>query len=204
MTEVEWLACEVAFQPLIYAREVASVRRLRLIAAAYATWLQTLPHYQADAKPCADLIERMADAPVPWREFEGELYARPGGWQLSHTLGPDDRVGQNLNKMVWFAEQEFEARNENPQIAHVQLRAILHEVVGNPFHPVAFDPAWRTDAVVGLARTIYECRAFDWLPVLADALEDAGCADAAVLAHCRGPGPHVRGCWVVDLVLGKT
>ncbi len=41
------------------------------------------------------------------------------------------------------------------------------------------------------------------MPVLADALEDAGCADADILAHCRGHGPHVRGCWVVDLVLGK-
>ncbi|QDU18833.1 hypothetical protein ETAA1_07290 [Urbifossiella limnaea] len=81
---------------------------------------------------------------------------------------------------------------------------LLRDIFGNPFHPVALDPAWRTEAVVGLARGAYEDRAFDRLPVLADALEDAGCADGAVLAHCRGPGPHVRGCWVVDLVLGKT
>ncbi len=58
--------------------------------------------------------------------------------------------------------------------------------------------------MAALARSIYDDRAFDRLPVLADALEDAGCTDAAILDHCRGPGPHVRGCWVVDLILGKS
>jgi hypothetical protein len=76
-------------------------------------------------------------------------------------------------------------------------------VFGNPFRPVAFDPRWRTADVLGLARGIYEDRAFDRLPLLADALMDAGCADEQVLGHCRSEGPHVRGCWVVDLVLGK-
>ena len=63
--------------------------------------------------------------------------------------------------------------------------------------------AWRTSTVVALARGIYEERAFDRLPMLADALEEAGCEDADMLAHCRRSGPHVLGCWVVDLVLGK-
>jgi hypothetical protein len=84
------------------------------------------------------------------------------------------------------------------------VKRLANDVVGNPFYPVALDPAWRTEAVVGLVAGIYADRAFDRLPVLADALEDAGCADADVLTHCRGPGPHVRGCWVVDLLLGKT
>jgi len=64
-------------------------------------------------------------------------------------------------------------------------------------------PSWLTADVVTLARGIYEDRAFDRLPLLADALMDAGCDDDQILAHCHGPGPHVRGCWVVDLVLGK-
>jgi len=80
---------------------------------------------------------------------------------------------------------------------------LLRCVFGNPFRPVAFDPSWRTEAVVGLARGIDEANDFGALPVLADALEDAGCADAGLLAHCRGPGPHARGCHVVDHVLGK-
>jgi hypothetical protein len=81
--------------------------------------------------------------------------------------------------------------------------ALLRCIAGNPFCTAAFDPRWRTADAVGLARAIYEDRAFDRLPLLADALMDAGCADAQVLAHCRSAGPHVLGCWVVDLVLGK-
>ena len=80
---------------------------------------------------------------------------------------------------------------------------LARDIFGNPFRPVPFDPAWRTTAVVPLAEGIYAERAFDRLPVLADALQDAGCEDEELLGHCRGPGPHVRGCWVVDLVLGK-
>jgi hypothetical protein len=78
------------------------------------------------------------------------------------------------------------------------------ELVGpNPFRPTAFSPGWRTDTAVALAKQMYESRDFGAMPILADALQDAGCEDAAILGHCRGAGPHVRGCWVVDLVLGK-
>jgi hypothetical protein len=86
----------------------------------------------------------------------------------------------------------------------VSLTAVLREVVGNPFRPVAFDPRWLTADVVGLARGIYDHRAFDRLPLLADALMDAGCDNDDVLSHCRSGGSHVRGCWVVDLALGKN
>jgi hypothetical protein len=79
---------------------------------------------------------------------------------------------------------------------------LLREIVGNPFR-LAFDPAWRTDTAVSLARAMYEARDFSAMPILADALQDAGCDSEDVLNHCRQPGPHVRGCRVVDLVLGK-
>src|SRR5205807_20572 len=81
--------------------------------------------------------------------------------------------------------------------------SLLRDIFGNPFSPVAFDPRWLTTDVVALARGIYEDRAFDRLPLLADALMDAGCDSDDILSHCRSEGPHVRGCWVVDLVLGK-
>jgi hypothetical protein len=85
----------------------------------------------------------------------------------------------------------------------VQL-ALMRDVFGNPFRPVTFDPAWRTAAAVSLARQMYESRDFGNMPILADALEDAGCDSADILTHCRDPKQvHVRGCWVVDLVLGK-
>jgi hypothetical protein len=81
--------------------------------------------------------------------------------------------------------------------------ALLFDVFGNPFRPVTVDPQWLTSTVVALARGIYADRAFDRLPILADALQDAGCDHPALLDHCRSGGPHVRGCWVVDLLLGK-
>jgi hypothetical protein len=82
--------------------------------------------------------------------------------------------------------------------------AIFHDIFGNPFRPVASNPSWRTTDSLGVARAMYDSRDFAAMPILADALEDAGCDSAEVLAHCRGDGPHVRGCWVVDLVLGKA
>jgi hypothetical protein len=89
------------------------------------------------------------------------------------------------------------------EIRSAPVSGLIRDIFGNPFRPVAFDPRWRTADAVGLARGIYDERAFDRLPLLADALMDAGCADEQVLGHCRGDGPHVRGCQVVDLVLGK-
>jgi hypothetical protein len=82
----------------------------------------------------------------------------------------------------------------------------LRDIVGNPFRPVCLDPAWlaRDDGIVlKLAQALYRERRFGDLPVLADALEEAGCTEEAVLTHCRGGGEHVPGCWVVDLVLGR-
>jgi hypothetical protein len=81
---------------------------------------------------------------------------------------------------------------------------LLRDVLGNPFRPARFSPNWRTDTVLSLARQMYDSRDFGAMPILADALQDAGCESADVLGHCRGPGPHVRGCWVVDLVLEKA
>jgi hypothetical protein len=77
-------------------------------------------------------------------------------------------------------------------------------VLGNPFRPVTPDPSWLTPTALASGQGIYAERAFDRLPILADALQDAGCDRAEVLDHCRGPGPHVRGCWVVDRLLGKS
>ena len=82
--------------------------------------------------------------------------------------------------------------------------AILREIVGNPFRPVALDPSWLTSTVVALATGIDEERALDRMPILADALQDAGCDSDDLLTHLRDPhATHVRGCWALDLVLGK-
>ena len=84
---------------------------------------------------------------------------------------------------------------------------IVRDIFGNPFCPVIVDPTWlarQEAAVARIAQTIYDERRFADMPILADALEEAGCTDADILNHCRQPGEHVRGCWVVDLLLGKS
>lgn len=80
---------------------------------------------------------------------------------------------------------------------------LLRDIFGNPFRKITFDPACVTTTVIGVAEAIYNARAFDRMPILADALEEAGCTNADILTHCRGPGSHVRGCWVIDLLMGK-
>ncbi|MBA4067952.1 MAG: hypothetical protein C0501_30465 [Isosphaera sp.] len=82
---------------------------------------------------------------------------------------------------------------------------LFREIFGNPFRPVSSAPEWRTSTAVALASQMYEVRDFAAMPILADALQDAGCENDDVLAHCRDENAtHVRGCWVVDLVLGKS
>jgi hypothetical protein len=126
------------------------------------------------------------------REGVGVGRAALGGLECA-AWGTTRRQTRGLGTAMEYPGREFAAQAD-----------LIRDVFGDPFRPVAFDPGWRTEAVVGLARGMYESRDFSPMPVLADALDDAGCAADAVLAHCRGEGPHVRGCWVVDAVLGKT
>ena len=81
--------------------------------------------------------------------------------------------------------------------------AVLRCIFGNPFRSITLDPSWLNPTVTALAQSIYDDRTFDQLPLLADALVKSGCAVPEILEHCKGPGVHVRGCWVVDEVLGK-
>lgn len=80
---------------------------------------------------------------------------------------------------------------------------LLREVLGNPFNPVPFAPGWQTAAIVGLAQAIDDREAFERMPELAEELIEAGCRDERVLKHCRKTGTHVRGCWVLDALLGR-
>jgi hypothetical protein len=109
------------------------------------------------------------------------------------------RLWKRRSKLNEKEIQDAEAEGiRGEQVVHAEL---LREIIDNPFHPTAIDPAWLTSTVVALAQGIYTDRAFDRMPILADALQDAGCENAAILDHCRDPkGVHVRGCFVVDLV----
>ena len=105
---------------------------------------------------------------------------------------------------------EFEAEMKREKRERKQLARVLREVVGNAFTPPTFEAAWRTDTVVTLAKGVFAERAFDRMPILADALLDADCDAEAILRHCRGTEvgvkdqpQHIRGCWVIELILGR-
>jgi hypothetical protein len=118
------------------------------------------------------------------------------------------RQGYTLAQLVYSCIHSIATANvktNRPDPAEWAAQAdILREVLGNPFKPVKLKPAWLTDTVVALARHAYQTEDFSTLPILADALQDAGCENEDILNHCRDPKQvHVRGCWVVDLVLQK-
>lgn len=105
---------------------------------------------------------------------------------------------------------EFEAEERRERAANKILAGFLREIVGNPFQPPRFEPSWRTPAAIQLAQDIFEDRAFDRTIRLADELLDADCDEEAVLRHLRSTElqvkeqpQHVRGCWVIELVLGR-
>ena len=80
---------------------------------------------------------------------------------------------------------------------------MARDIFGNPYRPVTFEPSWQTSTATAVARQMYDSREFSLMPILADALQDAGCECPEVLDHCRDPkGIHARGCWVADHVLG--
>jgi hypothetical protein len=123
-------------------------------------------------------------------------------------------VARVLREREWNADLPLEEQawteylspllNTSPRRDHPEQAALLRCIAGYPMDPPTFDPLWRTSDALSLAEGIYAEEAFDRLPILADALMDAGCCDDRILSHLRAAGPHVRGCWVVDLVLGKA
>jgi hypothetical protein len=111
--------------------------------------------------------------------------------------------------MVSAADAAANAKSDGRQVDDCFVERARHAdlircIFGNPFRPVSFDPAWRTAGVMAVAQAIYNERHFGNMPILADIMEESGCTNGAVLDHCRRGDVHTRGCWVVDLVLGKT
>ncbi len=112
--------------------------------------------------------------------------------EVAHAMAV--ATGEPTTSSTFRAAWKAEARH---------LSTLVQDIFGTPFRPVAVNPVWHTPTVLALARQMYESKEFSAMPILADALEEAGCRDEQVLGHLRGPGVHVRGCWAVDLCLGK-
>jgi hypothetical protein len=123
---------------------------------------------------------------------------------LGDVNGLANRIVEYFENDHHWTEAELEAEQHAERVLQCE---ILRDLFGSPFRPVGVESSWLTwhdGTVPRLAQATYDERAFDRLPVLADTLEEAGCVSVEILAHCRGPGPHVRGCWVVDAILDKA
>lgn len=241
MTEVEWLASDNPQRMLAYVMAgLATERQLRLFACAVARSLTTKWDH-----PIFIAIERYIDSDN-WDEVICESPDDIAAIREDFERSAVDVARHNC--YTFYSHDDVPYPNQG-----IIKAAILREIFGNPFIPICRDaqgrPAdyyggqyntvrWLTPTVMALASAIYSDRAFDRLPILADALEEAGCTDQAILHHLRGEepcihcyndgvddppmdhekaycsycnrtgwmkmrGPHVRGCWVVDLLLGK-
>ena len=201
MTEAEWLAASEPYSMLQLLRGHGEVTRRKL---------------QLFLAGCARRIDHFRDDPT-WPDEDSVNGAK---------FRAQTDTAKKLANLDWFDEVIFHCgmfandasdggTERHREVAEDAAQAgLLRDIIGNPFHPISgFDLAWLewNDGIVArLARTAYDDRLMPErildparLLILADALEDAGCTDAELLNHLRAPGPHVRGCWAVDLVLGK-
>jgi hypothetical protein len=187
-------ACRVLVNLAESAAE--SPRRREPLRAAVAAVALELMHSDADPEDFTWAESALAEAGIG---AELELACRAAGADAP-PAHPLPALWYSLARLVYLP---FEVTTPpyhwiDPELHSAEL---LREVYGNPYHVIPFAASWRTSTVMTLARQMYATGDFGAMPILADALQDAGCEDADTLDHCRGAAGHVRGCWVLDRVL---
>lgn len=225
MTEAEWMNCKGPMLDFLLSR--ASHRKLRLFACAcsrrvwnhlwsggvgqqaitiakrYADGIATIEELDSCRQAVHDELELYPDEPV----YDSSYWACAR--DIQEVVEGSSGYAANLSTvMVDHNAEHFDARCEMRREEELAAQcSILLDLFGPLlFRPINLDRSWLTwndGTVVTLAQAIYENRRFANIPILADALEEAGCTNIDILSHCRGPGPHVRSCWVVDLLLGR-
>ncbi len=206
-TEQAWAMCENPHHVLSILDHlgVRDNRKFRLAAAGCcrAAW----DRLSAAERDIVETVESYMAGQVKFAEVAAaarRLYNKTRRGSAGVSLGhrqPDSSVSNVLHHLLgssWGGP--LPSSPGKGELAR-KLVAVLRDVFGDPFHPVELSPAWRTPAVSGLARAIHDDRDFDRLPILGDALEDAGCDNPVVLSHCREAVIHVQGCWLVEAIL---
>jgi len=218
MTEAEWVASSDLFLMLRACRHVLRRHprkgRLFAVACCYRIW-----HLIGDqrSRAAVEAAAQYADGLVSKDQLKSaEAVAHAASVDAFRKKG---EVAGNAEWAAFFAagsfvdlaanrasNSAFVAAGDGPKPGpeHAAQCHLLRCIFGPlPFRPVNLNADRLSSTVTALAQTIYQERAFDRLPILADALEDAGCTSQDILSHCRQPGVHVRGCWALDLLLGK-
>jgi hypothetical protein len=221
MTEEEWLNCTDSRLMATFLQGSVSARKDRLfnVACCRRVWR----FFRRESVRAAILVgERYADGLADRDELRAALRVVHAGRAAQPSFSPLGEAhhaagfvcaeaalgGQFAAASNIIHAQALEVSGAHTDEVYArewrELCSLVREFFANPFRPVKLDPWWLTDNVDALATAIYDDHAFDDLPILADALEDAGCANTDLLGHCRAGGPHYRGCWALDLLLGKS
>jgi len=208
-TERERLAKLDPGEILHYLRRKTTDRKLRLVAVAC---LNRVSHLLTDerSRTAVEAAEKFADGMLSPIEAQAIWTAAVVAAGERAAAEPDAIFDIHMAAAQAISVWEYPyyvaadvLRLMQPLFGRDDQANLLLCVFGLPHYTSQANPEWLTSTVVALARGVYEDRGFDRLPILADALQDAGCENEDILTHCRGEGPHVRGCWVVDLLLGK-
>jgi hypothetical protein len=168
--------------------------------------------FQAAVEPAVQAAEEA------WTRLQGERDPQTGNWSDSTWAAYSAMTAANIARDVatrgYYKQlladlggivMTTNSRHSTPKKRTAQaVRLVFFEHFGDIERPMALDPSWRTRTVVGLAGGIYAEMAFERMPILGDALQDAGCTEAVILDHCRNLDTHARGCWLVDALLGKS
>lgn len=203
-TEQDWLTSDDPYTMLLFARSRASNRKM---------WLFCYASARRHLDPLVEALDRAerhagdagASKAACWAAdmdvmdtMSRFIFGGPGSDGLDHVA----REALDPYALKRAVVGRPGAWDSGVNAAHL---ALLRDVVGNPFRKAKLPRTvltWNGKTVPRLARSLFDERRFADVSVLADALEEAGCADEGILSHCRGGGPHVRGCWVIDLILG--
>jgi hypothetical protein len=220
-TEKDWLAAKTVLDLGLYRSASGKRRKWRLFGCACAS--RTLVYLPDPCFRSAIVsAEKFADGELTWTKIKQVRKEVTSAQKKLNKTGVREEQNEAIAAILEaLAKEPLNALSADEQARYAfaaaarpkwekghdreerQQLALAYDIFPNPFRPIATDSAWLTSTVRQLADAIYEERAFDRLPILADALEDAGCSNAEILSHCRGLGPHVLGCWVVDLLLGR-
>jgi hypothetical protein len=202
-TEEEWLECDSPEEMLKFlapAGKRMTGRQWRLLTCACCRHIW---HLLTDkrSRRAVEMEEWVADGgPITPEVLEARRAAVEVGSVGGAVTGArfDAQTMRAAAYWVWRLSETDQAEAWDRERA--SQCDLLRDIIGNPFREVSIDQQWRTPLVVAMAKSIYDERRFEDVPILADALEDVGCADPVLLDHLRGPGPHVRGCHVLDLL----
>jgi hypothetical protein len=203
---MEWLACTNPDPMLRFLWPKKQKRKLALFGVGCCRHIARLCSDERGLI-AIDIAERYADRKAKINEVRvARRNAREDASGIARPLGHYVHEIAVLYNAAFnaFLVSEYALKAASDQAAEKAFQcALLREIFGDPFQRIRIKKSWLTATVRPLAEAIYAERTFDMLPILADALEEAGCTNADILDHCRRPGKHVRGYWAVDLILGK-